>query len=222
MSVTCCRPARPDPHRNNAAYKKILWTAFSINAAMFLIELILGLAAGSVSQQADALDFFADAANYGISLSVADLALRRRACAALLKGISMGGFGLWILASALWHGARGTVPEATTMGLVGVAALLANALTFALLWAYRSGDSNMRSVWLCSRNDVIGNCAVLLAAAGVFGTSRGWPDLVVAVAMGALALQGAWLVTVSASRELAGTRAGSSSSSAWLRPAGRQ
>jgi len=207
MSVTCCRSTQPDLHRNNAAYKKVLWTVFSVNAAMFLTEMILGLAAGSVSLQADALDFFGDAANYGISLSVAGLALHHRARAALLKGISMGGFGLWIFGSALWHGAHGTVPEAATMGLVGFAALLANALTFVLLWAYRSGDSNMQSVWLCSRNDVIGNCAVLLAAAGVFGTSQGWPDLVVAVAMGALALQGAWVVTISAFRELAGARA---------------
>jgi Co/Zn/Cd efflux system component len=93
------------------------------------------------------------------------------------------------------------------MGVVGFAALLANALSFVLLWAYRSGDTNMKSVWLCSRNDVIGNCAVLLAAAGVFGTSRGWPDLLVAVLMGVLALQGAWVVTRSASRELSGERA---------------
>jgi Co/Zn/Cd efflux system component len=93
------------------------------------------------------------------------------------------------------------------MGVVGFAALLANALSFVLLWAYRSGDSNMQSVWLCSRNDVIGNCTVLLAAAGVFGTSQGWPDLLVALVMGALAMQGAWVVTRSASRELAGARA---------------
>jgi Co/Zn/Cd efflux system component len=174
---------------------------------LFLIELALGFAAGSVSLQADALDFFGDAANYSISLSVAGLALHHRARAALLKGISMGGFGLWILGSALWHAVRGTVPEATTMGLVGFAALVANALTFVLLCAYRSGDSNMQSVWLCSRNDVIGNCAVLLAAIGVFGTSQGWPDLLVAVVMGALALQGAWVVAKSASRELSGARA---------------
>jgi Co/Zn/Cd efflux system component len=207
MSVQCCHTSQSDQHRNNAGYKKVLWTALVINAAMFLIEVILGIAAGSVSLQADALDFFGDAANYGISLSVAGLALHHRARAALLKGISMGGFGLWIFGSALWHAAHGTVPQAATMGLVGFAALLANALTFVLLWAYRSGDSNMQSVWLCSRNDVIGNCAVLLAAAGVFGTSQGWPDLLVAVTMGALALQGAWAVTRSASRELAGARA---------------
>jgi Co/Zn/Cd efflux system component len=207
MSVQCCHTPHSDQHRNNTGYKKVLWVVLAINAAMFLIELALGIAAGSVSLQADALDFFGDAANYGISLSVAGLALHHRARAALLKGITMGGFGVWIFGSAVWHAIHGTVPEATTMGLVGFAALLANALVFVLLWAYRSGDSNMQSVWLCSRNDVIGNCAVLIAAAGVFGISQGWPDLLVAVTMGALALQGAWVVTRSASRELAGTRA---------------
>jgi Co/Zn/Cd efflux system component len=207
MSVQCCHTPHSDQHRKKAGYKKVFWTVLAINAAMFLIELVLGFAAGSVSLQADALDFFGDAANYGISLSVAGLALQHRARAALLKGMSMGGFGLWIFGSALWHAAHGTVPEATMMGLVGFAALLANALTLVLLWAHRSGDSNMQSVWLCSQNDVFGNCAVLLAAAGVFGTSQGWPDLLLAVVMGALALQGAWVVTKSASRELAGAGA---------------
>jgi Co/Zn/Cd efflux system component len=142
---------------------------------MFLVELIRGFAARSVSLQADALDFLGDSANYVISLSVAGLALHHSARAALIKGLSMGGFGLWVLGVAVWRAAQGTVPEAATMGTVGLAALVANALTFGLLWAYRSGDSNMRSVWLCSRNDVIGNCAVLLAAAGVFGTGRVGP-----------------------------------------------
>jgi Co/Zn/Cd efflux system component len=207
MSVQCCHTPHADRHRNNAPYKKVLWIVLAINAAMFLIELVFGLAAGSVSLQADALDFLGDAVNYGVSLSVASLALHHRARGALLKGITMGAFGLWIFATALWHAVHGTVPEAATMGVVGFAALLANALTVGLLWAYRSGDSNMQSVWLCSRNDVIGNCAVLLAAAGVFGTSQGWPDLVVAVVMGALALQGAWVVTKTASLELVGVRA---------------
>lgn len=207
MSVHCCHTARFDEQRNNAAYKKVLWIVLAINAAMFLVELGFGFTARSVSLQADALDFFGDSANYAISLSVAGLALHQRAHAALLKGISMGGFGLWIFGSTVWHAVQGTVPEATTMGVVGFAALLANALTFIMLWAYRSGDSNMQSVWLCSRNDVIGNCAVLLAAAGVFGTSQGWPDLAVAAVMGTLAIQGAWVVTRSASRELEGPRA---------------
>src|SRR4051812_8233315 len=116
MSVQCCHTPPSDRRRNNAGYKKVLWIVLAINAAMFLIELVLGLAAGSVSLQADALDFLGDAANYGISLSVAGLALHHRARAALLKGITMGAFGLWILASALRYAVHGTVPEATTMG----------------------------------------------------------------------------------------------------------
>jgi Co/Zn/Cd efflux system component len=204
MSAECCRLPRPDPHRNHVGYKTVLWAVLSINAVMFLIELAMGFAAGSVSLQADALDFLGDAANYGISLSVAGLALHHRARAALVKGISMGMFGVWVVSRALWHLAHGTVPEASTMGLVGSAALLANTLTFALLWAHRSGDSNMQSVWLCSRNDVIGNCAVLLAALGVLGTSQGWPDVVVAAIMGVIAIQGACVVSKTAYRELAG------------------
>jgi Co/Zn/Cd efflux system component len=208
MSVKCCHASQADQHRNDSQYERVLWLVLAINAAMFLVELLLGIAAGSVALQADAADFLGDASNYGISLSVAGLALHYRARAALLKGISMGLFGVWILGSVIWHLAHGTVPEASTMGQVGLVALLANAMTFALLWAYRSGDSNMQSVWLCSRNDVIGNCAVLLAALGVFGTAQGWPDLLVAATtMGALALQGAWAVSRTASRELTGAGA---------------
>jgi Co/Zn/Cd efflux system component len=203
MSATCCT-GTPS---NDPAYRRVLWVVLGINAVMFVAEVLLGLAAGSVSLQADALDFLGDAANYGISLSVAGLVLQHRARAALLKGISMGVFGVWVVGSALWHSIHGTLPEASTMAQVGVAALLANALTFVLLWKYRSGDSNMQSVWLCSRNDVIGNCAVLLAALGVFGTSRGWPDVLVAVIMAGLAAQGFWIVTKPATRELAGVRA---------------
>ena len=169
---------------------------------MFGIELVAGLTAASVSLQADALDFLADAANYGISLSVVGAALRYRARAALAKGAAMGLFGLWVFVASVWHLVSGTVPEALTMGAVGVAALLANAASFALLWVYRAGDSNMRSVWLCSRNDVIGNFAVLLAALGVFRTGAGWPDVIVASIMAVLALQGAWYVVRQATGEL--------------------
>jgi Co/Zn/Cd efflux system component len=139
---------------------------------------------------------------YGISLFVIGMALRYRRGAALAKGVTRGLFGLWVLVTSLWHVVYGTGPEAATMGAVGVAALLANAVSFALLWAYRSGDSNMRSLWLCSRNDVIGNFAVLLAALGVFNTGQGWPDILVAIVMAGFALQGAWLVIRLALAEL--------------------
>jgi Co/Zn/Cd efflux system component len=156
--------------------------------------------------QADALDFLGDTANYGISLFVVGMALRYRARAALAKGITMGLFGLWVLGATFWHAAAGTLPVAETMGAVGVAALLANAACFAVLWAYKGGDSNMKSVWLCSRNDVIGNLAVLLAALGVFNLGKGWPDIVVALVMACFAVQGAWVVIRLAGTELRRTR----------------
>jgi Co/Zn/Cd efflux system component len=169
---------------------------------MFLVEIGAGLAAGSASLQADALDFLGDAANYAISLLVVGMALRYRATAALAKGATMGLFGLWVIATVAWHSVHGTLPSAYTMGAVGFAALAANAASFGLLWAYRGGDANMRSAWICTRNDVLGNLAVLLAALGVFGTGTGWPDVIVAAIMAALALQGATLVVRQSLREL--------------------
>lgn len=193
MTDCCCTPSPPDLDRNqrNAGYRRVLWAVLGINAIMFLVEIGAGLAAGSASLQADALDFLGDAANYAISLSVVGMALRYRAAAALGKGATMGAFGLWVLGMVIWHAWHGTLPNAMTMGAVGFTALVANAASFGLLWAYRHGDANMRSAWICTRNDVLGNLAVLLAAAGVFGTSTGWPDVIVAAIMAALAVQGA-------------------------------
>jgi Co/Zn/Cd efflux system component len=149
----------------------------------------------------------ADAGTYGISLFVIGMNLPYRAGAALVKGVAMGLFGLWVIGVTLWHALHDTLPNAVTMGAVGFAALVANAAVLAILWAYRRGDSNMRSVWLCSRNDVIGNFAVLLAALGVLGTMTGWPDIVVAAVMAGLALQGAWQVIGQSVRELRGEAA---------------
>jgi Co/Zn/Cd efflux system component len=193
LSASCCNQAT-DVHRGDKGYRRVLWVVLPINAAMFAVEVGAGLAAGSASLQADALDFLGDAGNYAISLFVAGMALQYRAGAALLKGATMGVFGLWVIGVALFHAWHGTLPEAFTMGAVGVATLAANAASFGLLWAYRAGDSNMRSAWICTRNDVFGNLAVLLAAAGVFGTGTGWPDIAVAAIMAMLALQGAWMV----------------------------
>ncbi len=195
MGVECCgdQPSS-DPHRGNPAYRRVLWAVLAINAGMFMVEIGAGLAAGSASLQADALDFLGDAGNYAISLFVVGMALRNRALAALAKGGTMGVFGLWVIGSVVWHAVHGTLPNAFTMGAVGLAALVANAASFGLLWAYRGGDANMRSAWICTRNDVLGNLAVLLAAAGVFGTGTGWPDIIVAAIMAGLALQGATLV----------------------------
>jgi len=179
-----------------------LWWVLAINATMFGVEIGAGLAAGSAALQADALDFLGDAANYGISLFVVGMALRYRAGAALLKGTTMAVFGLWVLGVTVWHAIHGTLPHAITMGGVGFTALTANAASFWLLWRHRTGDANMRSAWICTRNDVLGNLAVLLAAAGVLGTGTGWPDVIVAAAMAVLALQGAATVIRQAKAEL--------------------
>jgi Co/Zn/Cd efflux system component len=194
MDDCCCAPPPlnlgPDK-RKVAAYRRILWAVLLINAVMFAVEVGAGLAAGSASLQADALDFLGDAANYGISLLVVGMALRYRASAALAKGATMGVFGLWVIGTVVWHAIHGTLPSAFTMGTVGFAALLANAVSFGLLWTFRGDDANMRSAWICTRNDVLGNLAVLLAALGVFGTGTGWPDIIVAAIMAGLAIQGA-------------------------------
>jgi len=193
MADCCCTPPplNLDRHRGNTGYRRVLWMVLAVNAVMFLVEIGAGLAAGSASLQADALDFLGDAANYAISLFVVGMALRYRASAALAKGATMGAFGVWVIGTVVWHALHGTLPSAFTMGAVGVAALAANAASFGLLWAYRHGDANMRLAWICTRNDVLGNLAVLLAALGVFGTGTGWPDVIVAAIMAALALQGA-------------------------------
>ena len=161
---------------------------------MFLAEIAAGVAAGSASLQADALDFLGDSASYAISLGVAGMALAWRARAALLKGVSLGLLGLWVIGTAGWHAWAGTLPEAEVMGVVGLLALLANAGVALMLYRYRTGDANMRSVWICSRNDAIGNLAVLLAAAGVFGTGTGWPDVITAAIMAGLGISGGWQI----------------------------
>jgi Co/Zn/Cd efflux system component len=201
MSASCCDHAQ-DPHRGNESYRRVLWAVLAINTVMLAVEVAAGLAAGSASLQADALDFLGDAGNYAISLFVVGMALRYRALAAFLKGVTMGVFGSWVLGITAWHVWNGTLPHAFTMGAVGFAALLANAASFGLLWAYRGGDANMRSAWICTRNDVFGNLAVLLAAFGVLGTGSGWPDVIVAAIMAGLALQGAWVVVHRSRSEL--------------------
>jgi Co/Zn/Cd efflux system component len=202
MADCCSGGCSPDKPPVDPVYRRILWIALAVNALMFGVELAGGWAAGSVSLLADAVDFFGDAANYGISLFVLGLAPVWRARTALLKGATMGAYGVFVIATALWHLAAGTVPEAATMGAIGFAALAANGLVAALLFAYRNGDANMRSVWLCTRNDAIGNVAVMLAALGVYRAGSGWPDLFVAGVMGVLGLTAARSVILQARAEM--------------------
>jgi Co/Zn/Cd efflux system component len=180
----------------------VLWIALVVNAAMFFVEIIGGTQSSSTSLLADAVDFFGDAANYGISLLVLSMGMLWRSRAALAKGISMGAFGVFVIAKTLWSVSAGTLPEPVTMGVIGLLALLANLSVAGLLYAYRSGDANMRSVWLCTRNDAIGNVLVMLAAAGVFGVGSGWPDWAVAGVMGSLALSAAFSVIRHARAEM--------------------
>ncbi len=208
MSATCCGHDATDTavQATSPRYRKILWFALAVNLAMFAIEIAAGLRSGSVSLLADAIDFFGDAANYGVSLAVLSMGLAWRARAALLKAASMLAFGVFVLGRTLWVGIYGGTPEALTMGSIGLLALVANVGVAALLYAYREGDANMRSVWLCSRNDAIGNLAVILAALGVFGTRSAWPDLAVAAVMGVLAIWGGGSVMQQARRELRTSR----------------
>ena len=182
--------------------------ALAVNFGMFIFETGAGLSAGSVALRADALDFFADGANFAISLFVLRTTLRVRAMAALAKAGAMAVFGLWLVVATARLVASGTVPEAPVMGAVAVAALIANGTILGLLTAYRHRDSNIRSVWICTRNDALGNLAVLLAAAGVFGTGRSWPDGLVAAFMASLALWGSWQIVLSAAPELRSAGAG--------------
>ncbi len=182
-SCTAPEPKEPDPR-----FRKALWFALWVNLAMFFIEGFASLQSGSVSLLADAIDFFGDSANYILSLSVLSMGMLWRGRAAFVKGLTMAVFGFAVLGRALYVQQTGITPEPVTMGAVGLLALAANVTVAITLFRFRQGDSDMRSVWLCSRNDAIGNIAVLVAALGVFGTGTAWPDLIVATVMGLLAI----------------------------------
>lgn len=207
MSACCSSGCAPEKPALDPRIRRILWIALLVNAGMFGVEILGGLKSGSVSLLADAVDFFGDAANYAVSLFVLGMAPIWRSRTAFVKGLTMGAYGLFVLAVAGWNWLGGTVPEASTMGTIGFMALIANVSVALLLYAYRDGDSNMRSVWLCSRNDAIGNLAVMLAALGVFGTGAGWPDIAVAMVMGVLGLSAAATVIRQSRGELAAARA---------------
>lgn len=201
--MACCHePSCSSDAVNSPRWRRALWIALLVNAAFFLAEIVAGAAAGSVALQADALDFFGDAANYAISLGVAGMALAWRSRAAAAKGGTLIAFALWVLGSTIWHAFYGTLPRAEVMSVVGIAALIANGGVALMLYRFRTGGANMRSVWICSRNDALGNAAVLLAAMGVFGTGTGWPDVIVAAIMGGLGLWGGGQIVHQARGEL--------------------
>lgn len=198
----CASDVANDTERSNPRFRRVLWLALASNAVMFGVELIASFVSGSVSLQADALDFFGDAVNYGITLFVATMALQIRAKAALFKSATMAAFGLWVIGYAVYRAATGNTPDAEVMGGIGLLALVVNVGVAIMLYRYRSGDSNMRSIWLCSRNDALANIAVILAAGGVFVTASGWPDIAVAALIAGLSLSAAFQVMRQALAEL--------------------
>ncbi len=199
MACNCTPP--PPSQVLNPKFKMALWIALVINLVMFLVEFFGGMYAHSASLWADALDFAGDAMNYAISLAVLGLSLYWRATVALLKGLTMLTFGIFVLIKAGYAYTLGIVPEAMTMGVIGILALLANVTAAVILYAFRDGDSNMQSVWLCSRNDAIGNVAVIFAALGVFGTGSLLPDLIVALIMASLGISAGYTVIKKALQE---------------------
>lgn len=208
MADDCCASAcGSESAKADPRWRRVLWVALIVNAAMFFVEMMAGTAADSRALQADALDFLGDAGNYAVSLAVVGAALAWRARVALLKSVFMLGFAAWVFASAVLAFVNGTSPDPAMMGAVGALALAANAGVALLLYRYRTGDANMHSVWICSRNDAIGNVAVMLAAIGVFGTGSAWPDLIVASIMAGLALTGGSQVFRHAMAELKAVRA---------------
>ena len=175
-------------------YKRRLWIVIAINAVMFFVEMGAGRLAQSQALQADALDFLGDALTYCISLAVIGASIQARTNAALFKGVSLLLVGVWVFGSTIYRLFYSGVPEASIMGWIGFLALIANLASVVLLMKYKDGDANVRSVWLCSRNDAIGNVAVMLAALGVWGTATMWPDLVVAFIMAGLFLSSAYQI----------------------------
>lgn len=202
MSAHCCGPAHSCQSTIGPNVRRVLWIALVVNLVMFAVEVVGSVKSGSVSLLADSVDFAGDAANYGISLAVLSMGLTWRSRAAMVKGLSMAAYGLFVVGNTAWMGFVGRTPDPVMMGSIAALALFANVAVAAMLYAFRDGDANLRSVWLCSRNDAIGNLAVMLAAAGVSGTGSGWPDLAVALTMGGLALSAGVAVVRQARQEL--------------------
>ncbi len=186
---SCC--SSQDTPVVDKTYRRILWFSLVVNLGMFFIEIIAGAMGNSLALTADAVDFFSDGANYAITLIVLGMSLQARSKAALFKGVCMGAVGAYVLFVSVSHIINGTVPRAEVMGVIGFMALITNVVVALLLFRHRSGDANRQSIWICSRNDAIGNIAVMLAGAGVWASQTGWPDIVVGLGIAGLGLWGA-------------------------------
>lgn len=200
MGAGCCQH-EPKFDGLSQGFRRALWIVIAINAAMFVVEMAAGAMAGSQALKADALDFFGDSMTYGISLFVLGMSVRVRATAALFKGVSLAAMGLWVFGATAYQVLVLGVPIAPVMGGIGLLALAANLLSVLVLMRYKDGDANVRSVWLCSRNDAIGNVAVMIAAAGVYLTGTAWPDLIVAGLMAGLFLWSSVQIIAQATQE---------------------
>jgi cation diffusion facilitator family transporter len=190
MSAGCCSSTPKTPVVDKP-YRKILWFSLVANLAMFFVEIVAGAMGNSLALTADAVDFLSDGSNYAITLVVLSMSLQMRSSAALFKGGCMGAVGVYVLFVSVSHIVNGTVPHAQVMGVIGFMALITNVVVALLLFRHRSGDANRQSIWICSRNDAIGNIAVMLAGAGVWVSDTGWPDIAVGLGIAGLGLWGA-------------------------------
>ena len=206
MSASCCGPKNINIKEVNKNFKTVLWVALILNFAMFLLENLQGLSSHSLSLRADAIDFLGDSANYFVTLFVLSSTIKTKATVSLTKAIFMFGFGLWVLVEATIRFNSETIPNSFTMSWVGMLALTVNGIVAFLLYRFRDGDSNMQSVWLCSRNDAIGNIAVVLASAGVFFYTSRWPDLIVALFMAILSVSASLRVLYLVKNEFENTK----------------
>ncbi|MDO8350647.1 MAG: cation transporter [Gallionella sp.] len=198
----CCNDKACEIDALRSRQSSTLKIVLGVNAVMFIVELTAGLIGNSVSLVADSLDMLGDALVYGFSLYVVARSSTMKARVALLKGAVMAAFGLFVLGQAIYRIVFPQLPVFEMIGAIGLLALAANSLCFYLLWRHRADDINMNSVWLCSRNDIIANISVLFAAAGVWLTHSGWPDILVGLALAALFLHSAWLVLRTATTAL--------------------
>lgn len=198
----CCNDKSCEIEALRNRQSSTLKIVLGINAVMFIVELTAGLIGSSVSLVGDSLDMLGDALVYGFSIYVVARGARMKAKAALFKGGIMAAFGLFVLGQAVYKMIFPQIPVFEAIGVIGLLALVANSICFVLLWRHRADDINMSSVWLCSRNDIIANVSVLFAAAGVWFTRSGWPDILVGLALATLFLRSALFVLREATLDL--------------------
>ena len=202
MGKSCCEAKSAELAKLREKQGTVLKWVLAINAVMFVVEFGFGLLSRSSALMTDSLDMFGDAAVYGFSLFALNRGAIWRARAGLSKGVIMAIFGIVVLGQTIYRFLIASVPVAETMGAIGALALAANATCLFLLYRHRADDINMRSTWLCSRNDIVSNFGVIIAAVLVGLLNSGWPDLVVGVAIAGLFLKSAYEVVGEAKDEL--------------------